>query len=436
MSNNSTSLHSVASAAAAPQESVPFLLPPEFPTQTGPLGIRYDFNDGARVWLPQGQWHVQIRDADSDNILFACDSDEGWVTSAKKFFVRFSIRVFRRGEKEPVLDHTLDLTGQDVLVSFPVGTLGDLIGWVPYAERFREQHQCQLECTMGPLIIDLFAASYPDIRFTEPANYTGRQPYASYRVGLYFQGNLNNQPIDFRMVGLHRTAGHILGTDPTEIQPVLALNAPRTIPEPYVCIATKASCQAKFWNNGTGWNEVVDYLKAQGYRVLCIDQKATVGQGFVWNHIPHGAEDFTGDIPLSERVALLQHADFFIGLSSGLSWLAWACRIPVVLISGFTLPNCEFSTPYRVFSPHVCNGCWDDVRIDFDHKDFLWCPRHKGTERQYECSRAITGQQVIGHLRRLQQTHLRFNNTGDRASADTAPVHATRHVKEIKCTAV
>ncbi|CAM3094289.1 autotransporter strand-loop-strand O-heptosyltransferase [Pseudomonas plecoglossicida] len=389
--------------STAAQERENYFASPDLPTQLGPLGIRYDFNDGARVLLPNGRWRVEIWDADTDNLLFACDSDEGWVTSTKKFFVRFNLKVFKRDDSTPILDHTLDLRDQEVRIAFPVGTLGDVVGWVPYAERMREQHQCRLECTMGPLLIELFAASYPQIRFTEPLEYVGRQPYATYRIGLFFNGNLDNQPIDFRMVGLHRTAGYILGVDPTEIVPRLQLNAARTIHEPYVCIATKASCQAKFWNNGTGWDEVVAFLKGQGYRVLCIDQKATVGQGFVWNHIPHGAEDFTGDIPLPERVALLQHAEFFMGLSSGLAWLAWACRIPVVLISGFTLPGCEFHTPYRVFNSHVCNGCWDDVRIDFDHQDFLWCPRHKGTERQYECSRFITGKQVIGHIRRLQQ---------------------------------
>ena len=390
--------------SAGTQTAYPgFISPPDLPTQSGPLGIRYDFNDGARVWLPEGQWHVDILDADTGNALFSCDADNGWVTSTKKYFVRFGIRVFRRGDATPVLDHTLDLHEREVLIAFPVGTLGDLVGWIPYAERFRRQHRCRLECTMSPLISELFAPGYPDIRFTDPDEYTGRQPYASYRVGLFFGGNLDNQPVDFRMVGLHRTAGYILGVDPTEIIPGLVLSAPRQIEEPYVCIATKATCQAKHWNNGTGWNEVVAHLKSQGYRVLCIDQCATTGQGFVWNHIPHGAEDFTGNIPLPERVALLQHAEFFIGLSSGLSWLAWACRIPVVMISGFTLPNCEFETPYRVFNSHVCNGCWDDVRIDFDHRDYLWCPRHKGTERQYECTRAVTGKQVIGHITRLQQ---------------------------------
>ncbi|WP_236912374.1 autotransporter strand-loop-strand O-heptosyltransferase [Cronobacter sakazakii] len=158
---------------------------------------------------------------------------------------------------------------------------------------------------------------------------------------------------------------------------------------------------AKSTNLNKPGSQEMTFLKAQGYRVLCIDKERVVGRGYVWNKIPHGAEDFTGNLPLRDRVALLEHAEFFIGLGSGLSWLAWGCRIPVVLISGFSLPASEFYTPWRVINTHVCNGCWDDVRLNFDHQDYFWCPRHKGTDRQYECTRFITGKQVIGHLRRL-----------------------------------
>ena len=137
--------------------------------------------------------------------------------------------------------------------------------------------------------------------------------------------------------------------------------------------------------------------------MLCIDRERTTGNGFVWNHIPHNAEDCTGNLPLIERAALLRHADFFVGLASGLSWLAWAAGTPVVLISGFSLPNHEFTTPYRVINTHVCHGCFDATDVDFDHKDYFWCPRHKGTERQFECTRAITGKQVINMIERLRR---------------------------------
>lgn len=392
--------------AQGPNQQVkdPFIITvPPIPTQEGPLGIRYDFNDGARVMLPPGQWHVNIEDAESGNILFSCDSGAGWVLSTKKYYVPFHIKVWKQGEKDPVLDHVMDLVGKEVLIKFPIGTLGDIIGWMPYAEKFYLKHKCIVECYMAPELATLFSPQYPQLFFTSPPEKEPKfkAPYASYKIGLFFRGNLNDQPVDFRQVGLHRTAGYILGVDPKEEPPKVNLNYERKIKEPYVCIATKSSCQAKFWNNGFGWDEVIKHLKDMGYKVVCIDRAPVVGHTFVWNRLPAGVEDYTGDLPLEDRIALLQHADFFIGLSSGLTWLAWCAKIPIVLISGFTLPLCEFETPYRVFNTHVCNGCWDDTKLNFDHFDFFWCPRFKNTERQYECSRAITGKQVIGHIDRL-----------------------------------
>src|SRR5215471_17663723 len=82
-------------------------------------------------------------------------------------------------------------------------------------------------------------------------------------------------------------------------------------------------------------------------------------------------------------------------------WLAWACGVPVVLISGFTHPTNEFDTLYRVVNYHACNSCWNDVRVRFDHKDFLWCPRHKDTPRQFECTRLITADQVKAVIKRI-----------------------------------
>ncbi len=226
-----------------------------------------------------------------------------------------------------------------------------------------------------------------------------------------------HQPCDFRYVGLHRTAGYILGVDPTEVPPRLALaDDSRPIPEPYVCIAVQSTTQAKYWNNPAGWLEIVRFLKAAGYRVICIDQKPAHGGGLVWNHIPNGAEDETGDRPLAERARWLKHADFFVGLSSGLSWLAWAAGTPVVMISGFTHPINEFATPYRVINYHTCNSCWNDPHLRFDHKDFLWCPRHKDTPRQFECTRLITVDHVKSAIARIPG----FGAHADKAAASAA----------------
>lgn len=63
-----------------------FIPPPDIPTQAGPENIFYDFNDGARVLLPEGKWHVRLLDADSDNILFCCDADNGYAGPAGSYW--------------------------------------------------------------------------------------------------------------------------------------------------------------------------------------------------------------------------------------------------------------------------------------------------------------------------------------------------------------
>jgi autotransporter strand-loop-strand O-heptosyltransferase len=404
-------------AGDAPRSAYP--PPAEQPTQQGPKGIRYDFNLGCRVVLPEGDWRICLRDLDTGNILFESENKGAFVNSAKRWFVRFRIEVWDHGE--PVLTHDYDAEDRDVLIQFPVGTLGDTLGWFPYAVKFQQRHRCRLTCAMSGLLIALFRDAYPDIAFVTHEEVRAEQFYASYCIGLFFDdADCIWQPTDFRQVGLHRTAGYILGVDPEEVPPRIAFadDGP-PIAEPYVCIAVQSSTQCKFWNNPMGWREVVGFLRASGYRVVCIDQKPVHGSGLVWTHIPHGAEDETGDRPLAERARWLRHAAFFVGLSSGLAWLAWAVGTPAVVISGFTHPTNEFATPYRVINWHACNSCWNDPRVRFDHKDFLWCPRHAGTPRQFECTRLITPAQV-------RQTIERIPGFGRQAVVPDDIAHATR----------
>ena len=407
-------------ATGAPRaETGPAPAPPAYPppaarpTQEGPQGIRFDFNEGARVVLPEreaGRWRVRLRDLETGNILFQSENQGAVVTSSKRFFVRFGVTVWEiddAGAETLVLDHEYSAAGREVLVQLPVGTLGDTLGWFPYAARFAEVHGCRLTVAMSGAIIPLVREAYPQIRFVTHEEMVAQKLaddfYATYSIGLFFDDvECLWQPTDFRLVGLHRTAGYILGVDPTEVAPKLSLpDSSRPIPERYAVIAVQASSGCKMWNNPEGWRAVVADLRARGYRVICIDQKPVHGTGLMWTHIPNGAEDETGDRPLAERARWLLHADLFVGLSSGLAWLAWACGTPVVMISGFTHPTNEFATPYRVVNWHACNSCWNDPRLRFDHKDFLWCPRHAGTERHFECTRLITGEAVVRTIGRV-----------------------------------
>ncbi|MGA2290495.1 autotransporter strand-loop-strand O-heptosyltransferase [Bradyrhizobium sp.] len=388
------------SATARPTKRV-YPDPAPVPTQHGPNGIRFDFNDGFRVTVPENgrPWKVRLSDLDKGTIEFETELRAGGIRSKKRYYARYRVEVWQPGES--IFVHEYSAGDREVLVQFPVGTLGDSIGWLPYAVKFGERHRCRLTCAMGGRLIAIFRDAYPGITFLTHNEVKTERYYATYSIGLFFDDkNFISQPRDFRQVGLHRTAGYILGVDPTEMKPLLAIeNATRPIAEPYVCISVQSTTQSKYWNNPEGWRAIVAFLKEEGYRVVCIDQKAVHGQGLVWNHIPHGTEDETGDKPLAERIRYLRHAAFFVGLSSGLSWLAWAADIPVVMISGFTHPINEFHTPYRVINFNACNSCWNDPRIRFDHYDFLYCPRHKDTPRQFECTRLINPDQVKAVIR-------------------------------------
>src|SRR5438105_541709 len=65
--------------------------PAAAPTQEGPRGIRFDFNLGCRVTVPEGDWHVRLSDLDTGNILFEKDTASSFVNSTKRHFVRFRI---------------------------------------------------------------------------------------------------------------------------------------------------------------------------------------------------------------------------------------------------------------------------------------------------------------------------------------------------------
>lgn len=352
---------------------------------------------------------MRLSDLDTGNTLFQRENGGASVNSSKRWFVRFGVEVWsvdEAGTAVRVLDHRFDATGRDVLVQFPVGTLGDTLAWFASAARFAEVHGCRLTCAMSGLIIPLLERAYPDVQFVTPDAVTSDGLadafYATYSIGLFFEDDACDwQPTDFRHVGLHRTAGYILGVGPVEEPPRFVLpDESRPIPDPYVVIAVQATMQAKTWTNPHGWREVVRFLKERGYRVICIDQKPVHGAGMVWTHIPHGVEDQTGDRPLVERARWLRHASAFVGLSSGLAWLAWGAGCPAVVISGFTHPTNEFASPYRIINWHVCNSCWNDVRHRFDHTDHLWCPRQARTPRQFECTGLITA----AHVKRVIAT--------------------------------
>ena len=397
---------------------------PVEPTVGTSHGIRFDYCYGVRIKIPATlaprRFRVIVFDMQShlkvcDNILDAGD----YFVSRRRYCIPYGIQITDADSGEKICQHTYSPKGRTVVIDMPVPTMGDAIAWFSYCEAFRKKHECELCVLLPEHVRKLFEPEYPEIHFIDRSEKDSLYPYAHYTIGVFTEGKDDADcPVDYRRVPLHHYAAYMLGMDPSEggTPPRVTIPEKRTISEPYVCISSLASGMCKEWIHPNGWATVVSFLKKAGYRVIDIDKSVTQGDGIHWTNIPRDAEDFTGDLPLAQRAELIAHSDFYIGLGSGLSWLAWCCKVPVVLISGFSLPESEFHTPYRVINMNVCHGCYSDTRYKFENREHDWCPKHKGTNRHYECTRGITPELVIDTIKRVPefQKHITSNQTNGR----------------------
>jgi autotransporter strand-loop-strand O-heptosyltransferase len=319
-----------------------------------------------------------------------------WVKLNRKYHTNWKIKIY--DNENIIFNEVINYQNKKVYIHLDSSSLGDTLAWFPMVEEFRKKYNTEVICSTFHNY--LFEKTYSDIKFVKPGTVVNNL-YAMYKIGWFYnQDNTidhNQNPFDFRNQHLQKTASDILGLEFTnEIKPKLNFKpSERPIKEKYICIANHSTAQSKYWNNPTGWQEVVDYLKSKGYLVVLLSKEEN---GYMGNYNPKGIIKIENK-NLNEIMNYIHHSEGFIGLGSGLSWLAWSLNKKVFLISGFSRPNCEMQDCVRIFTPdpiNTCNGCFNDYKLD--PGDWNWCPKHKGTERQFECTKSITGQQVIEEI--------------------------------------
>jgi autotransporter strand-loop-strand O-heptosyltransferase len=347
--------------------------------------IKVNFQEGCSVSIngeSHNEYRVNIKESGKEIYTSKIKSNH-WTKINRKYFGNYSADIFL--EDKLIKSESLSLKGKNVKINIDSHSLGDNLAWIPQIDKFQKLHGCNVFVQSN--FKSLFEKAYPNLNFFDVFG----DCHASYLLGYYFGEDWSNHtPVNPKTVPLCRVASDILGMDYEELKPKLTF--PKKVHDKkYVCIAVQSTAQAKYWNNPEGWESVIKYLNSRGYEVWCIDKFNSFGAKGLINLIPKGAVDKTGDVSLEERMAQIDGADFFIGLSSGLSWLAWALNKPVILISGFTGEFNEFYTPHRVFNEKVCNSCWNDLSCTFDASNWLWCPRGK----KFECSSKITPEMVM-----------------------------------------
>jgi autotransporter strand-loop-strand O-heptosyltransferase len=179
----------------------------------------------------------------------------------------------------------------------------------------------------------LFKNGYPEIEFVNPGENVSNI-LALYRLGVFYNDNRNidytKHPSNPIKEPLLKIPSDILGLSYKEIKPNLPKLGKKK--KKMVTIAIHSTAQAKYWNNPNGWQDVVDFLVDKGYEVRLLSREEN---GYMGNLNPKKVKQQPPS-STKELIKTIQESEFFIGISSGLSWLAWGAGVPVVLISGFT----------------------------------------------------------------------------------------------------
>ena len=313
-----------------------------------------------------------------------------WIKAAVSYCVDWDIFV---DDGINSYEFNTDYFGKKVYIALDSKALGDTLAWFPYVEEFRRKHNCKVICST--FWNHFFESEYPEIEFVKPGE-TVHNLYAMYTIGWFYDNNgsfdLKKTPGDFRNQSLQKTASDILGLDFKEVRPKIKIPA-TGLKEKKVTIAMHSTAQCKYWNNPDGWQGLVDYLLEKGYEVIMSSKEE---DGYMGNKYPKGVTLLL-DNSIESVMNEISTSEMFIGVSSGLSWLAWGLGAKTCMISGITSPESDFEPTVRV-SPKesVCRFCFNKERLDAG--DWNWCPKHKGTARQFECTKTITSEDVISEI--------------------------------------
>ncbi len=346
------------------------------------------YNEGPRVEVVGNynkEYYVEFIDTDSNEVIHdQTISNNMWVRCNKEYYTNWSIRINNK------IYDKLDLKGKEVLIQLESNSIGDTLAWAPYAVDFQNKYKCNV--TLNTFHNHWFKSldKYKDISFRHPGS--AAQYYATYRVGWYRKGekwddgDRNLNPVN--LIPLQQTATDILGLDFKETNYGIDLGkGKRPIKEKYVVFGPQATAGCKEWVFDY-WCQLAGALTLKGYKiVVCSLKKYNIPNSINVNK------------DLETTATYLKHADCFIGLGSGLSWLNWALGKHTIMINGFSKDGHEFTSNLTRVTKNNCINCWNDPVHTFDGNDWDWCPVYKGTELQHTCQKSILPSDVLKFIK-------------------------------------
>lgn len=325
---------------------------------------------------------IEVRD-NSRLLMYESTLKKGmWSKINKTYLADYEIEIWDKDKLMQTISLIDEIKGKNVFISFESKSLGDSIAWIPYCLEFQKKYDCKV--VVSTFLNHLFEKVYPELRFV------GRgirvdNIVAMLELGWFYDPN--KEPQHPATIPLQKAATNILNLRYEEIKSKVYFDIKeRPYDQKYVCISSKSTAQLKHWYY---WQDVIDYLVDKGYRVVEISNDPPI----------YDKCDTLEDTSLENTMNVIHHSEFFIGLSSGLSWVSWAVGKRVYMISNFSQKDHEFqSNCVRITNESVCHGCWNNPIFKFDKGNWNYCPEHEDTPRHFECHKSITAKSLIDLL--------------------------------------
>jgi len=338
--------------------------------------IKGNHNNKYFVEFIDGEGKVRFSDTITNNM---------WTSCGIKYYVPWTIKINGKVVENFSLDN------KKVLIRFESKSIGDTIAWSPYAVELMKQRNCKV--VLSTFHNEWFKGldSYKGIEFINPGQSLDCD--VIYKLGWFKDDKtgwkrFDMHPNQVNLIPLQKTATDILGLDFKEINHGVNFKLSKSpIKNKYVVFGPQSTAGCKEWVL-ENWITLSKMLKEIGYEIMILSLNDYKIDGV---HV-NTTKDW------NEVMNCLYHSEFFVGLSSGLSWVNWSLNKKTVMISGFSEDTHECQTNVTRVSNNVCIKCWNDPVLVFNPGDWDWCPVYKNTERQHICQKSITPLQVFNSL--------------------------------------
>jgi|TARA_B100001778_G_C18599684_1_gene636590 autotransporter strand-loop-strand O-heptosyltransferase len=353
----------------------------------------------------------EVEFLDGGNVIFADHIVNGmWCSlSPAEFSPALSVRI-NGIEVDSVLNRlknnqylSKNIKGiENHLIDLHSNSLGDTIAIMPYLDLYAKKHNVKVYLRGNERFSLLFKKSYPNIKITGENNYKFNNRFEKI---IHIEHDFTKPLQQYFAEGLGFN-------NYSYIRPKIdSFKSKRPIQNKYITFGIHSTVQMKYWNHPDGkkvqgespyWNELCRLLRKDKITPVCLELHQHYGIEGEWNSLPNKSVNKVG-MSLEEVVNYIEHSEFYIGLSSGMAWVAHALGKPVAMIANFTEDWNEFDINCkdykRITDKSVCHGCWNDPKHKFNPSDWYWCPEHKDTDRQFECHTNITPEQVFNEIK-------------------------------------